>query len=148
MKLSKTQIVFTVAIMGLLFTSSAIAIPEQELRWETFVGNIRTGAAGAVGSGTGLVNAAGGTWVTTGGRARVNLASGEIRFEIQGLVRADGNNVGTPSGNTQVQGTLVCDTNGSAGQGNSTLVPTRLFPLVLRGTLSSKATSAHCPLHV
>jgi hypothetical protein len=64
MKVSKTEIVFTVAIIGLLFTSSAIAIPEQELRWVTFVGNIRTGAAGAVGSGTGLVNAAGGTWVT------------------------------------------------------------------------------------
>jgi len=62
MEISKTQIVFTVAILGLLFTSHAIAIPEEEVRWESFVGNIRTGAAGAVGSGTGTVNAAGGTW--------------------------------------------------------------------------------------
>ena len=145
MKVSKTEIVFTVAIIGLLFTSSAIAIPEQELRWETFVGNIRTGAAGAVGSGTGLVNAAGGIWVTTGGRTRVNLASGEIRFEIQGLVRGDGNDVGTPGTNTQVQGTLVCDTNGSGGQGNSTLVPTPLVPLSAQGNAEFKGNVGPLP---
>jgi hypothetical protein len=79
------------------------------------------------------VNAAGGTWVATGGEARVNLASGRLRFEIEGLVRADGNDVGTPGSNTQVRGTLVCDTNGSAGGGNSTLVETPLVPLSAQG---------------
>ncbi|MBI4523350.1 MAG: hypothetical protein HY695_06000 [Deltaproteobacteria bacterium] len=145
MKISKTQIVFTVAGMVLLLRSSAIAIPDQEVRWEGFVGNIRTGAAGAVGSGTGAVNAAGGTWVTTGGEARVKLASGEIRFNIEGLVRADGNDVGTPGSNTQVRGTLVCDTNGSAGAGNSTLVPTPLVPLSPQGDAEFKGNVGPLP---
>lgn len=92
------------ALFTLLLGSSANAIPEQEVRWEGFVGNIRTGATGAVGSGAGMVNAAGRPWVATGGRARVNLMKGELRFEITGLVLADGNSVGTPGTNVQVRG--------------------------------------------
>src|SRR3970040_2110723 len=98
------QIFLGATLLALLFGSSAIATPDQKVRWEAFVGNIRTGAAGAVGSGTGAVNAAGGTWVATGGEARVNLSTGELRFEIEGLVRADGNDVGTPGSNVQVRG--------------------------------------------
>jgi hypothetical protein len=119
------------ALLSVFYGSSAIAVPDREVRWETFVGNIRTGIA--TGSGTGAVNSAGAPWVTTGGRARVDLASGDIRFEITGLVRADGNDVGTPGTNTQVRGTLVCDTNGSAGGGNSVLVPTPLVDLSAQG---------------
>jgi hypothetical protein len=132
MRVPKTQILLSAPLLALLLGSSVIAIPEQEVRWETFTGNIRTGAAGAVGSGTGAVNAAGGIWVTTGGEARVNLAGG-LRFRIEGLVRADGNDVGTPGDNTEVRGTLVCDTNGSAGGGNSVLVPTPLVSLSAQG---------------
>jgi hypothetical protein len=133
MKLSKKRSRLGLALLGLLLGSKAFANSDSEVRWEAFVGNIRTGVTGAVGSGTGTVNAAGGTWVATGGEARVNLASGRLRFEIEGLVRADGNDVGTPGSNTQVRGTLVCDTNGSAGGGNSTLVETPLVPLSAQG---------------
>jgi len=83
--------------------------------------------------------------VTTGGKARVKLSSGEIRFEIEGLVRADGNDVGTPGSNTQVRGTLVCDTDGSAGGGNSTLVPTPLVPLSAQGDAEFKGNLGPLP---
>lgn len=133
------------ALFTLLLGSSANAIPEQEVRWEGFVGNIRTGATGAVGSGTGMVNAAGRPWVATGGRARVNLMKGELRFEITGLVLADGNSVGTPGTNVQVRGTLVCDTDGSAGLGNSVLVDTPLVPLTAQGDAEFKGNVGPLP---
>lgn len=133
-RLNRPITVFSCAVLlALIYGSNAIAVPDREVRWETFIGNVRTGAAGVVGSGTGAVNSAGGTWATTGGRARVDLASGDVSFEITGLVRADGNDVGTPGSQTQVRGTLVCDTNGSAGGGNSVLVPTPLVDLSAQG---------------
>jgi hypothetical protein len=94
------------APLAFLIGLSAMAIPKQEVRWESFVGNIRTGAAGTVGSGTGAVLAAA-PWVTTGGGARVDLATGDLIFQIHGLVLADTNSVGTPGNYPEVFGTLV-----------------------------------------
>jgi hypothetical protein len=136
MTVTRTWILSSAAALALLPASSAIAViavPEQEIRWEAFVGNIRTGTAGAVGSGTGAVNAAGAPWVATGGKARVNLTTGELGFRITGLVLADTSAVGTPGNNPQVMGTLVCDTDGSASGGNSVLVPTPRVPLSPQG---------------
>jgi hypothetical protein len=55
-------------------------------------------------------------WSTRGGRARVNLATGEARFDVDGLVLNGGNASGTPGRVTSVTGTLVCNpgTNGQA----------------------------------
>jgi hypothetical protein len=133
MIVAKTRTFFSAAPLVLVIGLGAMAIQRQDVRWESFVGNIRTGAAGAVGSGTGAVNAAGAPWVATGGNARVNLASGQLHFRIFGLVLADTNAVGTTGGNSQVMGTLVCDTDGSAGGGNSVLVSTPLVPLSAQG---------------
>ncbi|HJX91246.1 MAG TPA: hypothetical protein VJ372_12165, partial [Pyrinomonadaceae bacterium] len=76
MKVHKTGIFFSAASLALVIGLSSLAIQAQEVRWESFVGNIRTGAAGTVGSGTGAVQAAGAPWVTLGGDARVDPASG------------------------------------------------------------------------
>ena len=131
---TKARTLLGAATVALLTASTAMARPDQErVRWESFVGNIRTGAAGAVGSGTGAVNAAGAPWVATRGDARVNLASGNLRFRIKGLVLADTIFVGTPGNNPEVVGTLVCDTDGSAGGGNSVLVSTPPVPLSAQG---------------
>ena len=46
---------------------------------------------------------------------------------------AGGNSIGTPDGVNMVKGTLVCDTNGSAGAGNSVVVDTELVPLSPQG---------------
>src|SRR5258705_8838201 len=96
MKATKARSLMGAATAALLTGSTAMAMPHQDVRWKAFVGNIRTGAAGAVGSGTGAVNAAGAPWVATGGNARVNLAAGQLNFRIRGLVLADTIFVGTP----------------------------------------------------
>ena len=80
MKVPKAGFFLCAAPLALVMGLGSLAIPTQEVRWQSFVGNIRTGAAGTVGSGTGAVQAAGAPWVTTGGNARVDLASGELRF--------------------------------------------------------------------
>jgi hypothetical protein len=132
MKVTKARILLG-ATVALLTASTALAMPHQDVRWRAFVGNIRTGATGAVGSGTGAVDAAGAPWVATGGNARVNLATGELQFRIRGLVLADTIFVGTPGPVPEVVGTLVCDTDGSAGGGNSVLVSTPAVPLSAQG---------------
>jgi hypothetical protein len=48
-------------------------------------------------------------WTTTGGRARVNLTTGQIAFNVSGLVLNGGNASGTPDGVANVKGTLVCN---------------------------------------
>jgi hypothetical protein len=85
------------------------------------------------GSGTGAVPGGLLPWVTSEGVARVNLDTGQIQFVVKGLVLAGGNPIGTRADITAVRGTLVCDTNGSAGGGNSTLVQSAAVPLSLDG---------------
>src|ERR1700738_4014576 len=48
----------------------------------------------------------GGPWSTRGGAARADLASGNLEFEVRGLVLAGGNSIGTPDAILQVKGTL------------------------------------------
>lgn len=143
MKIPKRWIAFTAISLTLVI--SAVAEPRDEVRWASFVGNIRTGAAGAIGSGTGAVSAAGAPWVALGGGARVDLSSGELVFRIQGLVLADTNAAGTPANNPQVFGSLVCDTDGSAGAGNSVLVSTPLVPLSAQGEAEFKGNLGQLP---
>jgi hypothetical protein len=121
------------ALLGVWLASSSngLAIPAQVIRWERIVGVIQP--ANVVGSGTGAVTGGGQPWVVTDGRASVDLATGDVRFELEGLVLAGGNSIGTRGTIAQVKGTLVCDTNGSAGSGNSVLVNTPLVDLSLQG---------------
>jgi hypothetical protein len=133
MKVPKRWIFLSAAPLALVIGLGATGTPTQVVRWESFVGNIRTVAAGAVGSGTGAVQPAGAPWVTTGGVTRVDLATGQLLFQIEGLVLADTSSVGTPGNNPEVFGTLVCDADGSASGGNSVLVPTPKVPLTAQG---------------
>lgn len=100
-------------------------------RWRDVVGIIQPG--NIVGSGAGAVPGGMLPWVTTEGVARINLDTGEMQFVVKGLVLAGGNPIGTRADITAVRGTLVCDTNGSAGGGNSTLVQGPAVPLNLDG---------------
>ena len=47
-------------------------------------------------------------WSALEGTARVDLFSGDIEFEVRGLVLAGGNTIGTPGAITQVAGTIAC----------------------------------------
>ncbi len=132
MKRSKLVILISVLILTFqLGPSVSTAESSGEVGWEQIIGIIQAG--NVVGSGTGAVTGGGQPWSTTEGEAEVNLKNGDIAFEVRGLVLAGGNSIGTPDGITMVKGTLVCDTNGSAGGGNSTLVDTPAVPLSAQG---------------
>jgi hypothetical protein len=109
--------------VALMAMTSSIAAA-QELRWKTVEGILRSGDKVGVGRGklTGGI-----PWVTSGGSVDVNLDTGSVSFDVKGLVLAVGSDplfgfgvpIGTPGPVTQVQGTLVCDVDGTSNGGNS-----------------------------
>ncbi len=129
-----TKLVFFVFIgflmAGWLVPTSSMA-QSQSVLWDDIIGIIQAG--NLVGSGTGQVAGGGQPWSTKQGFAKVNLRKGMVKFLVQGLVLAGGNGIGTAGAIDQVKGTLVCDTDGSAGGGNSVLVDTELVPLSDQG---------------
>jgi len=129
MRCAVVFIALTIALAVLI--PSAVIAGDQHVRWEDVIGIIQAG--NTVGSGAGQVTGGGQPWSTTGGSASVNLGDGNLHFRVQGLVLAGGNSIGTPDAITQVKGTLVCDTNGSAGGGSSTLVDSVAVPLSAQG---------------
>jgi hypothetical protein len=114
-----------------------------EVEWKQIVGIIQPG--NKVGSGTGQVAGGGQPWTTAGGSAEVDLATGRLQFQVQGLVLAGGNAIGIPDGVTMIKGTLVCDTTGTAN-GNSTLVDTPLLPLSAKGDARFRGDLGPLPL--
>lgn len=113
------------------FAATAAA---QTVSWKQIVGIIPAG--NVVGTGTGAVTGGFLPWTTTEGAARVDLRDGRIDFVVRGLVFAGGApgiTIGTPAPVTAVNGTLVCDVDGSASGGNSVLVQTRSVRLTSTG---------------
>lgn len=111
--------------------SSGRADSGDTARWQSVIGIAL--ANNVVGSGTGAATGAPGPWSALGGRVKVDLGRGGIDFDVNGLVLAAGNSIGTPGTILQVKGTLICDTDGSASGGNSVLVDTPLVDLDDRG---------------
>jgi len=106
-----------------LVLSFAAPANADKIRWKTIVGIVQAGnAVGNIGGG-------GQPWTTLGGRAGVDLGKSQLDFDVQGLVLAGGNSVGTPDGITMVKGTLVCD----AGAATQVVVDTILVPLSPQG---------------
>jgi len=124
---TRTPLLSALAIAAAGVSAPSIADSDNTARWATVIGIMQAG--NTVGSGTGQVQGGGQPWSTLGGNASVDLRNGRVDFEVRGLVLAGGNTIGTPGAITEVKGTLVCDTNGSAGGGNSVLVDTPLVPL-------------------
>lgn len=116
--------------VALCFPSISFSAEAQIVRWGEIIGIIEGG--NLVGTGTGQATGAPGPWSATEGSARVNLENGNVAFRVRGLVLAGGNSIGTPGPVTEVKGTLVCDTNGSA-TGNSVFVDTDAVPLSAQG---------------
>lgn len=106
--------------------------------WKTIAGIVETG--NPVGSGAGLVTGAGQPFSALGGSAELNLETGELKFEVRGLVFAGGNFIGTTGPFTEVTGTLICDTNGSAGGGESVRIDTSAVPLSPEGNARFEGT--------
>ncbi|MGH7790930.1 MAG: hypothetical protein ACREOB_01310 [Thermodesulfobacteriota bacterium] len=125
------------------FSLFSFAAQAQTVRWSQIIGIIE--GENLVGSGAGQVTGAPGPWSTSEGFARVNLENGNVVFLVRGLVLAAGNGIGTPGPVTQVTGTLVCDTDGSAGGGNSTLIDTPLVPLSSQGNAHFRGNFGNLP---
>jgi hypothetical protein len=123
----RTLLVSTIAIGAASAALAAHADNGDTLHWQSVIGVLQPN--NVVGSGSGAVTAGGSPWSTLSGHANVDLARGEVQFEVQGLALAGGNSIGTPGPVAQVKGTLVCDTDGSASSGNSVLVDTELVNL-------------------
>jgi hypothetical protein len=130
-------------VVAVAMTGSATAVRADDdhdgdgvARWKDIVGIIQAGnvAAGVTGGGQ--------PWSTLGGSARVDLRDGRIEFEVEGLVFAGGDTIGTPGAVTQVKGTLVCDANNSAGRA---LVDTSLVPLDAKGNARFKGDVGPLP---
>jgi len=102
------------------------------VRWKTIVGNITVSNNDAVAG----INPGTTPWSTTGGRARVNLATGRVSFDVDGLVLNGGNATGTRGGVDQVEGSLICD----AGQQDQTIFTTPPVPLDTRGNAEFSGT--------
>jgi hypothetical protein len=77
---------------------------DNVVRWKTIVGNITVSNNDAVAG----INPGTTPWSTTGGRASVNLSTGHVSFEVEGLVLNGGNATGTRAGVDQVEGSLIC----------------------------------------
>ena len=105
---------------------------DNVVRWKTIVGNITVSNNDAVAG----INPGTTPWHTTGGRARVNLSTGQVSFEVEGLVLNGGNATGTPGGVNQVEGSLICD----AGQKDQTIFTTLPVPLDARGNAEFSGT--------
>lgn len=134
------------ALLGVLLLLAVVTASGEDpvVRWRQLVGIIQAG--NFVGSGTGAITGGGLPWnPQTVGVARVNLTTGEIQFVVKGLVLAGGNGIGTRADITAVKGALVCDTDGSAGGGNSTVVQTAAVPLSLDGDANFSGSVGSLP---
>src|SRR6267378_1091317 len=86
------------ALLAVLCSATAaFAQNDAVVRWKTIVGNITVSNNDAVGG----INPGTTPWSTVGGRARVNLATGHVSFDVDGLVLNGGNATGTPGGDDQ-----------------------------------------------
>jgi hypothetical protein len=107
-------------------TTAALADDDALVRWKTIVGVI---TAPGVSNPVGGIPSGALPWITTGGRARVNLRTGHIAFNVAGLVLVGGNASGTRGGVANVKGTLVCN----PGTPAQAVLDTATVPLSLEG---------------
>ncbi len=87
--------VLAMLFLALSVSASFAQTTSNVVRWKTIVGNITVSNNDAVAG--------------VGGRARVNLATGRVSFDVDGLVLNGGNATGTRGGVDQVEGSLICD---------------------------------------
>ena len=139
LRLFSASIASLFMLLGL--TLSAVQAQAQEIKWERIVGAAVFGDV--VGVGTDKVAVAA-PWTTTDGMAKVDLASGKVKFKVRGLVLAVGSapadslfglGIGTTATVTEVKGTLVCNVDGltTGSSGQSVVVDTDSVALDAQG---------------
>ena len=127
--LRKSLIVAGLALTAAAVGRNASADSSDVLRWTSVIGIAAPN--NVVGTGADAVAGGPTPWSTLDGHATVDLSKNKITFDVRGLVLAGGNSIGTPGAVAQVKGTLVCDTDGSAG--DTVLIDTALVDLSEQG---------------
>ena len=106
---------------GLLFLAicaGAFAQADTVVHWRGIEGVI---TAPGVDNAVGQIHSGAGPWTVRRGSARIDLASGNGSFDVEGLVLNGGNASGTPGPVTNVIGTLVCNAGSPAGTVEATV---------------------------
>jgi hypothetical protein len=85
-----------------MLPAASFARDDSAPNWKTIIGIEQ---AGNVVDG---ITGGGQPWSTLGGEASVDLRTGEVEFEVHGLVLAGGNSIGTRGAVASVAGTVVC----------------------------------------
>ena len=116
-RLSAQGKLLAAAAIAFLALSTASPAKADSVRWRTIVGIVQAGNM------VGNIQGGGQPWTALGGRARVDLGTSRVNFDVQGLVLAGGNTIGTPGAVVQVKGTLVCDPGGANVTLDTALVP-------------------------
>src|SRR5260370_28352632 len=120
------------AVLSVSLLASAFADQDDVVSWQRIVGNITVSNNDAVAG----INPGTTPWSTVFGRARVDLATGRVSFNVDGLVLNGGNATGTPGGVDQVEGSLICD----AGKADQTIFTTTPVPLSAQGNADFSGT--------
>ena len=125
------------AVLSVSLLASAFAGEDDNnnnnlVRWQNIVGNITVSNNDAVGG----INPGTTPWSTLGGSASVNLSTGHVSFDVEGLVLNGGNATGTPGGVDQVEGSLICD----AGMQDQTIFTTTPVQLNAQGNADFTGT--------
>ena len=124
--------VLAMLFLALSVSASFAQTTSNVVRWKTIVGNITVSNNDAVGG----INPGTTPWSTLGGRALVNLSTGHVSFDVDGLVLNGGNATGTPDGIDQVEGSLICD----AGKKDQTIFTTTPVQLNAQGNADFSGT--------
>jgi hypothetical protein len=123
------------AVLGLTLVASAALADEKSfrgdnataVRWRDIVGVIT--AQGVDNPATPKIDSGTFAWSTTGGQARVDMASGMASFDVEGLVINGTQFTGTTGPVSAVTGTLVCN----PGTDTEMALDTPAVPLSARG---------------
>ena len=125
-----------VCLLLLTLGAGAFAQTETVVRWRGIEGVI---TAPGIDNPVGQIHSGAGPWTTRSGNARIDLATGNGSFEVEGLVLNGGNASGTPGAVTNVIGSLVCNAGSPAGAVETIIdTPTAALSAVGNAELSFK----------
>jgi hypothetical protein len=115
--------------LALLLTPALVLAqesPDPVVKWNQIVGVI---TAPGINNAVAGISSGAGPWSVHDGQARVDLESGQVTFEVRGLVLNGGNSSGTPGSISTVTGTVVCN----PGTGNQIIRDTAEVKLTPQG---------------
>lgn len=111
--------------LALLLAPTALFAQEATdsvVHWERIVGVV---TAPNVDNPVAGIKAGAGPWTAHDGHVRIDLLTGRVSFDVEGLVLVGGNSSGTPGPVATLVGTLVCN----PGAGNQEIIDTEEIKL-------------------